>query len=633
MRLAELFPRRIADQTRAVALEILADPPRRWRALARLGVGLIFASALYTLFAPFFRETSLYGFRDWDDGSSRRYLTVVSLLRYHELPWWNPSWCGGFPAWGHPETANNLVSPYLPLYLAFPIQVAERLEIVFATLTALVFTYLLAGRVTKSASLRALVAIAYAMNGRWIMQIAEGHMWHTQYAWLPLALFFLDVSLEPGKLRWSVYAGVVLAMTAYMGGIYPLPHTALVFVLYAGMLTIAGRTARPFVSVAIAGAVGVGLAAPKLLAVADMMRLYPRKIDSPEALGLGQLLSTFIDGRGTIEHDPIPMPSWGWYEYGIYVGAWITIAMMIGVLGPSASGRGNALRFVGLVFLILGCGSFHPDAPWTLLHKLPSFSSQHVPSRFLMPAVLLLMLAFAALAGRGLDRALANRGWIDLVLLVPVYFIAADVAAVGLQSSSTFFIFKAPVIEPSAEFHHVTDLPYKYDPDWRQVGRQQLLAMFANTGVIRCYGAPSELVTGAIAQATPGYRGEAYLVGAPGAGAATARVTDWSPNTATVRYEGAAPGTTLVYNMNYDASWRADGRPAESYRGAVATRVTSSAGEVAFRYYPRTLNWGLFICFVTALAAFITPRRWRAWRARGYSLRPMSLKPAKSPSE
>jgi hypothetical protein len=618
MRLDRAALLQVAAQVSARAREVALNPARRWRAIALLGVALVFARALF-VFAPYFTDLSLHGIRDWDEDENFRYITVLSLTRYHELPWWHPFSCGGFPSWAHAEGANNLVSPYLPLYLAFPIQVAVRLEVVLATLSALVFTYLLAGRVTKSASLRALVAVAYAINGRWVLQIAEGHMWHLQYAWLPLVLLLFDLSLERGKLRCALYAGIVLATIAYLGGIYPLPHAALALVLYAGILGVAQRTVRPFVSLAIAGISGIGLAAPKLLPVADLMKVYPRKIDSPEALGLGQLLYTFTDSAGTISHDPPwGTPMWGWHEYGIYVGVWVTLAMGIAILAPSERGKPNALRAMGIVFLLLGCGSFHPDAPWTLLHLFRPFSSHHVPSRFLMPAVLLLMLAFAALAARALDRALGKRPWLDSVLLVPVYLVAANIASVGLESSKQTFTLKAPPsIAASAQFHHVTELPYKYDPDWHRRGQQQVLAMYANTGVIRCYGAPEELVPGAIAQDDPAYRGEAYVVGGPpGSSPGTARVTEWTPNTATVRYEGASPGATLVYNMNYDSSWSAGDSPAIDYKGAVASPLRSSAGEVRFRYYPRTLNLGLLVCAFTAFAAFGAPRLARRWRGR-----------------
>ena len=52
-----------------------------------------------------------------------------SLLRYHELPGWNPYACGGYPAWGYIEGGTILVSPFLPAYLALPLALALRVEV------------------------------------------------------------------------------------------------------------------------------------------------------------------------------------------------------------------------------------------------------------------------------------------------------------------------------------------------------------------------------------------------------------------------------------------------------------------------------------------------------------------------
>ena len=583
--------------------------------MALLGVALIFASALVTLFTPFFRNTSLYGFRDWDPTSSYRYITVLSLVRYHELPWWHPFLCGGFPAWGYAEGATNLVSPYLPLYLAFPIQIAERLEVIFSTLAALIFTYLLAGRVTRSASLRALVAVAYAINGRWVMQAAEGHGWHLQYAWLPLAIFFFDVSLQEGRLRWALYAGIVLATIAYMGGIYPLPHAALALVLYASTFAVAQRSLRPFKSLAIAGLTGIGFAAPKLFPIIDLMRHYPRKIDSSEALGLGQLVTTLVDSRGTISHEPpVYMPIWGWHEYGIYVGVWVALAMLLAVLGPSERGRASSLRATGIVFLLLGCGAFHVYAPWTLLHELPTFSSQHVPSRFLMTAVLLLALSFAALAAKSLDHAILRHGWIDLLLWLP----STSWPRTSRRSASS----RRRRSSPSAPLQSRRAPSFITRRSSRTRTRRTGSSLVRSSSS-RCSRTPASF--GATASRASSCRERLHArapptaarrtsLTAPGSSSGTARVTEWTPNTATVQYAGAAPGATLVYNMNYDSSWSANGSPAIAYESAVATRVTAGAGEVKFRYYPRTLNWGLFVWFLTTLAAFGGRRVERALR-------------------
>lgn len=569
-----------------------------WRLLSGLGVGCVFFVALWTLLGPLFHSMSTFGFHDWDSHSAYRYATVASLKRYHEFPWWNPWLGGGFPAWAYVEGGTNFISPYLPFYLLLPVQVAERFEILGATLTGLVSAYLLAGRVTRSAALRALVAVAYAVNGRWALQVSVGHSWHMQYAWLPLVLYFFDLSLEPGKQRYALASGGVLAIIVYMGGIYPLPHVALLLLIYAATCAVVYGTWVPIRALAVAGLSGIGFAAPKLFPMIDLMMRYPRIIDSTEAIDLGQLTAMLTDPNQSYSQAPVAVPRWGWHEYGIYVGAGVALAMLVGFV-CARSRKTVPLRITGVVFLLLGMGAFHAHAPWTLLHQLPVFASQHVPTRFLFPAVLLLMLVFAAFAGGYLDRLVVSNGWVDLLLLVPVLAAALDITSVGRKSTEHAFYMEAPAIQPNPEFHHLTASPYNYVPgDWAGAS---LLATFANVGIIGSYGLPP-LEPGAIAASAPEFRGEAYIVGPSGAG--TARVVHFTPNTATVEYSRAPPGSLLVYNMNFDPSWRADGKPTVEYRHAVATPLRADSGQVRFSYYPRALNWGLAAFALTFALAF-----------------------------
>ena len=52
--------------------------------------------------------------------------------------------------------------------------------------------WLLASRFTRSHAARAFVAVVFAVNGRWTLQLAAGHAWHMVYAWMPWALFLFD---------------------------------------------------------------------------------------------------------------------------------------------------------------------------------------------------------------------------------------------------------------------------------------------------------------------------------------------------------------------------------------------------------------------------------------------------------
>jgi hypothetical protein len=275
--------------------------------------------------------------------------------------------------------------------------------------------------------------------------------------------------------------------------------------------------------------------------------------------------------------------------------------------------RAVVLKAAGLLFFLLGAGAFHPKAPWTLLHTLPAFSSQHVPTRFLFPAVLLLMLVFATLVARSLDPLIRRRPWIDVALLVPVYFVAMDIVGVGRKSTEHVFFMVAPPIQPRPEFHQAAVSPYNYTPgDW---SGSTLLGMFANTGVVGCYGVPDDLVRGAIPETSNEYHGETHLVSKDGVPVGNARIVEWTTNRATVEYDQAPPGALLVYNMNYDPEWRVNGVPAVPYKSTVATSVSAGSGRVKFSYYPRTLNVALLVFVLTLTIAV------QGWRRSGHRAR------------
>jgi len=585
---------------------LLAGDERAVRVFAA-GVALaLLSGALFYVLAPMLADFSTYGFHDWDVETAYRYITVASLRDHGELPWWQPYMCGGVPAWGYVEGASNLVSPYLPLYLLADVRAAIRLEVLGQGLVGLVGTYLFAGCFTRSAALRALLAALFVLNGRWALQAAVGHTWHLQYGLMPWVFWCFERSQAPGKLRFAAGAGAVMAVQCFWGGIYPLPHTALLLSGYALLTAFFGATLRPILALAVAGPVALGLAAPKLFAVVDHMRDVPRLIESNEVIGLGELavMLTAPDQRYGVHS--VRVPAYNWHEWGIYIGGGGLFVLVLGVLfarGP----REHSLKILGLLCLLLGLGKFHPNAPWALLHELPFFASQHVPSRFHFPMLLLLGAAFVAFAASHVDELLKRRPWLDLLLLAPVAVLVWDMARFSRTPFEQAFWMEAPEDLRRAEtFEHRLNPPVQYvKRDW---AAPILLAMFANQGVIRCYGFDPDYRPGAIAKESPNYRGLAWVA----EGSGEARVIEWTTNRALVEVTGASAGAVVAYDMNYDSSWRAGGEPALDYAGVVAGRLAPGSSRIEFRYRPRTLP-GSLLLFAATLGACFFRRRHAAW--------------------
>ncbi len=570
-----------------------------------------------------------YGRHVWDQTEANRYLVVKSIKTFHQFPFWNPYACGGFPAWGGFENDTNVVSPFLPAYLLLPLQVAMRVEIIASLVVSAAGTWALASRFTRSPAMLAFAVAVFAVSGRLTLQLAAGHMWNLLYALMPWTLFLFDravgaePSLGPARPREAIGMGVLLAMMAYGGAIYPLPQTVVVLGAYAALLALGMRSLRPLGVLAVAGGVAAGLAAPKLLPLLEVMHRYPRILDSPESMTLQQLAEVVLnDDQGFgASHAGIPWHSW--HEHGMYVG---TVALGVLVAGALlASGRrARALRLVALVLVVFAFGHFSPYAPWALAHRLPLLSSQHVPSRWLYPAALLLACVAGAVVERALARSGRARAWLEVALVGGVAWVAWDVGHVARQPLDMVLQASGPAISERADgFVTEVTLPssLEYEPgEWSPTA---LAAEVANVGTIECNmfhglnnfkglgtvipgyeGRPGEL--GALGRADPGYRGEVYLV----EGVGTARFLGWSPNAVDVRVDGARPGDHLVLNQNWDSGWRASGAEAVNLRNTVGAVLTSGSGVVRFRYRPISFVPGLFACAAT-LVAIAASRRLR----------------------
>lgn len=550
----------------------------------------------FVVLAPWLRDTTTYGFHDWDVVTSHRYLAVLSLSRYHELPGWNPYACGGFPGWAYIESGTIVVSPFLPAYLLLPMPLAIRVEVLGMGLLGAVGAYLLASRFVRGLAPRALVAVLWAVNGRFALQAAAGHTWHLAYALLPLALALFEDARQPdARPRSTILAALVFAWLVYAGGIYPLPHTVLTVGLYAAAMAWTTRSLRPLTTLASVGGLSVLLSAPKLVPMLDTFLKYPRLIESKEVLELGTFVTLLTSREQAFGARPARIPAYGWHEWGMYIGWAGLLALVLGLGLSLADRRAKALAAIGALLTVLGFGAFHELAPWTLMHAyVPMFQSQHVPSRFLYPALLVLGLVAAMGWDRWQHRAGLGRPWLDVVLTLCVLGIGLDVASVAQKPMTQSMWMVAPKLDGERPFSHAKAPPFNYlRRDW---AGPVYLAMRGNTGVLDCYGTPPFERRGALAKTDARYRGEVEVVGQ-----GSTRLDRWSPNEATIALENTAFGDVLVYNMNFDEGWSveltgASGTarlPAENRENRLAVTLPADVREARFVYTPPNLGWGL----------------------------------------
>jgi hypothetical protein len=595
--------------------------------LASRAVAVLAVPAMILLVvSPLLTHPWTLGQHNWDQMNTQREVVVKTLLRFHQFPFWDPYECGGHPAWGSLESDPIVVSPWLPVYLLAPLPIAIRVEIIASALWSALGCWLLASRFTGSAVLRAFLAIAVAVNSRWALQIGAGHTWHLLYGLLPWVLYLFDRAIDPASAaprarRDLILAGVCLAVMGYGDAIYPLPHTAFLLAVYAVLLARSTRSWRPVRALAAVGAIGAGLASPKLLPLYEQLQRYPRHIRSEEAiqpLDIIKILTWRVgDFRATTS-----FTNGMWHEWGLYLG-WLGLALLVAGVAASRGTRERALKWIAFVMILFVIGGPHQLMPWRLFHLLPLFKSQHVPSRWLYPAVIALACVAVSGAERWLGRAGERRALFEAALGFAAPVVALDMALVARMPIAQSFVFPAPsgedVTAASSQvgagpvsaggappFRMLHRLPPRQDyrPSLWDVAT--LPAVIDNVGTLECDTYDGVHISlrdeegrmpgvGAWGEDDPEYRGEAYVA----EGGATATIASWTPNEVEVRVDGAQPGDHLVMNQNWDAGWRADGAPAIAYRDAVASVLRSPHQTVRFRYWPRSLAPGLLLFGVT----------------------------------
>ncbi len=601
----------------------------------RLGVLLTIVAPILVATRGFWRSPQTYGFHDWDVMAAHRLLSREALLEHAEFPGWNPYLCGGFPAWGYIEGGTTVVSPLLPVYLLCDLPTALRVEVIVMGLVGAAGTYFAAGFVSRRIGPRAFAIGLFAVNGRFGLQVASGHLWHLAYALLPWCVGFYLAALEAEsarRTRYVVLLGVCLAWMVYAGGIYPLPHTVLSLVVLSLTNALLCRTLAAPRIVLAGGAIGIGLSAPKLLPMLSTFSAVPRRITSTEVFSLPDLYIAMTSRVQGFYDRPAPVRPYGWHEWGTYVGP-VGVALLVGAFAFAWRRDLLPIKLIGLLLFGLGLGAFHPASPWAVLHAhAPFFGSLHVPSRFLYPAAffggLLVAGVVSALIRRLRRRAPRLVAWTDAACALSGFALAIDIASVAKQPLDQTMWMTPPAVVREREFTTAERSPIAYvKRDWAD---SMLLPMMANTGVRRCYGLPIVPAEGTSGRAADDYKGEAYIetAGARRDRSAWASVDERTHNRIAVDIEGAEVGDRLMINSNFFDGWRAsttfgDGSTSDTdlvagdqlgaLLGAGATRVT-------FTYRPPYLVVGVCCAIVTLLAcaaAMLRSRLFGTRRRRG----------------
>jgi hypothetical protein len=521
----------------------------------------------------------------------------VSMTRYHELPMWNPYECGGLPLWDNPQAPFG--SPLTwPMYFvgttkAVIFWYVSHSAIGFASMWLLMRVELKASRAAAFIS-----AGAFAFCGFFQNHLPGGHLVFASFEYFPLAVLFWRRAEH--DLRMAIGLGLVVAMMIYEGGIYPIPHLAVL--LAVETLTRLWPVKR-FPRVAGAGlvvlAVAITVGAARFLPVIDQVKSHTRGVAiESDGMHWGVFKEIFI----LRAHErPVAGQRYVWGEYGMYIGV---ILLGLAVLGLVLVGARHVWLVVLLATtLIFMFGDVSPKAPWTVLraHVFP-FKDMRVPSRFGFEVSMILVI----FAGLAVDRLVAlarkhlqSMDWVDAVrigLLGLAMIGVGDVIAVGngLVAGSFGGPPEDTRIVPSPKLYLGSRAPNMIDGPRENLGR---ITCWEEWG----FGVGAPLWEGDLPQAR-----------AEGESAVVENVVR-TPNYFTLDVTATAPARVL-FNTSYDKGWRSNVGTAVDHLKELAVDVPPGKHHLIVRYRPPTFNLGVTLTAIGSIGSiaalvFLSRRR------------------------
>ncbi len=561
----------------------------RGRVLSRSTFAAVLLSLLVLVQAwPVLFTPHRLGSWDWDKEAFFAEVQRDEVLRYHQLPFWNPYAYGGLPALAHPES-SWLGPSFLLLVLPFGGVLGLKLKLVAGLLAGSLGAWALgrAERLTRPAAL--LLAAGFMLSGFFALHFWIGHTMWAAGALLPWLLLALRHGRHPSLA--TVAGAAIVAVMVFEGAIYILLFSVLLCLGIQGFESLRFRSGGPVLWACATIALGLGLAAVKLLPMLAFMAQHPRTFVRVHAGGFNPLPMTGLE----IFYDAFLFPRYNAalpFEDGAYLGA---IPVALAVLGVFVSARRRWPWYAaGALFAIVAMGDHGVPGLWSWLKTLPIFRQTIFPQRYLFGALLPVMLASA----EGLDWLRRRVGRLGAaVSTVAVVLALADLTVNNFPVYRGMFTAATPARSSGA------------GPLRGQVRSKSEYAMLgpyrAGFGVLNAHPYLPHPTPEALAVDDPAYRGE--LVATAG----TASLISWTPNVVRIAVTAPAGAARIVLNQNAAPGWRASGaRAALDPAARVLTFTARADGTVTLRYRPPLLLAGMGVSAAAlGVAALLALRR------------------------
>ena len=201
----------------------------------------------------------------------------MTLLRWGQLPAWNPYWCGGTVGIGAPE--DPFLGPDFLLRLVFGVAHGRRLAILLLVVMGMEGMYRLCRRLDASVVASGFAAVVFATCDRYVAFIHDGWVNFLGFELIPWVAFCFLSGLQ--SWRYRLLGGFFFGWIVLSAGTYPAPFALLALAYLTVAFCLLGLCRRepgawltPIVSASTIGVVGFFVSCGKLIPTLAFVRQF-----------------------------------------------------------------------------------------------------------------------------------------------------------------------------------------------------------------------------------------------------------------------------------------------------------------------------------------------------------------------
>jgi hypothetical protein len=457
----------------------------------------------------------------------------LTIVKYHQFPWWNAWSFSGQPFLAEPQTA--VLMPDTLFIVGFGAVFGYKLIILFYAFVGYEGSRFLCRQLFGRGPFVDALSVIPALLPALALHVSVGHV--------VLLTFWLFPWLLALALTWHQSAPRAVGLGLVVGCFF-LSYVHYVIIIgfsIVGPIVLLHlirhcRSRQTWLLAALVVCTALGIGLTRLVLVGNLIAGFPRAELShyPIVATLSDVIAATISPLQT-QFLPSDVDSLRWWEVGSYVGV---VALLLAYEGfREGERRLRPIFWVALLCFVFSWNNRDKFLPGYWMHIIPPWRYMIIAPRWRLFGCYLLLLG----AVQGL-LVVQRRGRVRTAICLAI-LVVADLGF------NTYWAYRDTFTIPSLPFRMAPDPPrtIRDNPDgvWSHI-RSNLVSMgpeFPLLGWHEHYPKRDDI-------AMPSYRGEFV-------GTKPVKVESWSPNRVVLR---GTPGDVITINSNPSSYWLMNGR-------------------------------------------------------------------------